>query len=150
MKNTLIVILAAWLALMPVSFGNDNSFNAFKGFNPLLPPIFHCNGAPVVINPKGFWVLKDWQCPHYGLHYSRGFYSFGHNYSYSLYYYDPFWMYGMGLYPQSRYPHPYLYGMYPANPDVENEEPWYKFIQKYLKEHPEQTDKSNNPQKNQE
>lgn len=149
MKNILIVIIAAWLALMPVSFGIDNSFKAFKGFNAFLHSIFHCNGVPVVIYPKGFLVLKDWRCPHYGFHYSRGFYSYGYNYSYSLHY-GPLWMYGMGLYPQWRYPHPYLYGIYPTIPDVEKEEPWYKFVQKYLKEHPEQTDKSNKPQNNQE
>lgn len=129
--------------------GANEPFKCLKQFDAFFQSIFHCNGVPVVISPKGFWVSKDWECPHYGFRYSKGFYPYGYVYGHSLPY-GSFWMYGRGLYSQSNYPHPYISGIYPTYKDVEKKEPWYKFIQKYLKEHPEQTDKSNKPQKNQE
>lgn len=140
MKRILTATLALWLALTPASFGDDTPFSkAQRHLRPFGPGIFHCNGVPVVMLSKGFWVLRDWQCPHYGFFYPRGFYQFAYPYCYSLPY-GPTGMYGVGPYP-GYYPHPYTYGIYPPYLGYlgdEREEPWYKFIQKYLKEHPEQ------------
>lgn len=136
MKKILTAFLVLWLVLMPISFGAENPFiKAQKRLWPFWPGIFHCNGVPVVMYSKGFWVPRDWYCPHFGFSYPRGFYPYAYPYSYGLIY-GPTWMYGAGLYP-GYYPHPYLYGVYPGYSEVKKEEPWYKFIQKYLKEHPE-------------
>lgn len=140
MKRILTTFFVLLLAAMPTSFGDDNPFlKAERRLRPFWPGMFHCNGVPVTVFSKGFWVSRDWQCPHYGFSYTRGFYPYAYPYDYGLMY-GHTWMYGAGLYPDY-YPHPYMYGFYPANPQAGEEEPWYKFIQRYLKEHPEQAQK---------